>query len=298
MSAAASEHTRSGRTRWDFGPLPEQVEVSRGGHRVVGYPALVDEGGTVGVQVFDTPARQASSQRRGLRRLVLLNTPDPTRWVVSHLGNADKLALGHSPYGSVPELLADARLASVAELVDRHNGGSVRDQPAFQVLVDAVRMDNPELMQSITRLSAEILSAHRAAVLDLPKVAAVSAPAAADLTEQLGNLVFDGFLSATAYAHLVDLPRYLQAARTRMTNLLAAPARDRTGLDAILQVEDAYAELAAAAPPGRLPDFVEDIGWLVEELRISLFAQPMRTKVPVSQKRVLNAIAQARTRLS
>ena len=153
-------------------------------------------------------------------------------------------------------------------------------------------------MRSVVSLTAEILTAHGAVLAELPRVAAVSEPAASDLAEQLGNLVFAGFLSATSYEHLVDLPRYLQAAGTRISTLLAQPGRDRAGLEIILGCEEAYAELCAAAPPGRLPDFVDDIGWLLEELRVSLFAQPLRTKVPVSEKRVLNAIAQARARLS
>ena len=297
LSAAAAEHTRSGLTRWDFGTIPESVEVTRVGHRVVGYPGLVDEVGTVGLQVFDTPDRQRASHRRGLRRLVLLNTPDPTKWVVGHLGNTVKLALGHSPYAGVPDLLADARLAAVGELVERHSTGPIRDPATFTALADAVRAENADLMRSIVDLAAGVLSAHRAAVLELPRVAAVNPATAEDLTEQLANLVFAGFLSATAYAHLVDLPRYLQGAQARITALLATPTRDRAGLEVILEVEDAYAELCAAAPPGPLPDFVAEVGWLLEELRVSLFAQPMRTKVPVSQKRVLNAVAQARARL-
>ena len=309
LSAAASEHTRTGLTRWDFDTLPAEVVLTRSGNRVVGYPALVDEGATVGVQVFDTPERQAASQGRGLRRLVLLNTPDPTKWVVSHLSNTDKLALGQSPYASVPALLADARLASVGELVRRHRGpfdklrerggGELgeRQGGAFTALCDAVRMDNADLMRTVTGLAAEILAAHRAGVLELPQVRAVSPDTASDLTEQLGNLVFDAFLSGTPYGRLTELPRYLQAVRTRIGNVLANPGRDQAGLAVILRVEDAYAELAAAAPPGRLPDFVEDVGWLLEELRVSLFAQPLRTRVPVSEKRVLTAIAQARTRL-
>jgi ATP-dependent helicase HrpA len=297
LSAAASRLTKSGATRWEFGTIAERMELDRAGHRVTGYPALVDEGATVGLAVLDTAARQQQSQVAGLRRLVLLNTPDPTRWVVGHLSNTAKLALGHSPYASVPDLLADARLASVGELVRRHQTGPVLDAGAFTALCDAVRADNPEFMRSVVSLTAEILTAHGAALAELPRVGALSEAAAADLTEQLGNLVFGGFVSATSYEHLVDLPRYLQAAGTRISTLLAQPGRDRAGLEIILGCEEAYAELCAAAPPGRLPEFVDDIGWLLEELRVSLFAQPLRTKVPVSEKRVLNAIAQARARL-
>jgi ATP-dependent helicase HrpA len=132
---------------------------------------------------------------------------------------------------------------------------------------------------------------------DLPRVEAVSPPAAADLREQLANLVFPGFLAATAYLHLVDLPRYLQAARARVDILLSTPTRDRAPLETITRCEDGYAELCSAVPPGPLPAHVEEVGWLLEELRVGLFAQPLRTKVPVSEKRLMSAVRAARTRL-
>lgn len=152
-------------------------------------------------------------------------------------------------------------------------------------------------MREVVRLAATVLTAHREVLADLPRVRNVSPGAATDLTEQLGNLVFPGFLSATGHPHLVDLPRYLQAARVRVDTLLSSPARDQAGLETMLRVEDAYAELCTAAPPGRLPDFVEDVGWLLEELRVGLFAQPLRTKVPVSEKRLMSAVRAARARL-
>ena len=98
LTRAAAQHTRTGATDWVFGTIAPTVELSRGGHRVVGYPALVDEGGTVGVIVAENADRQRASHRRGLRRLVQLQTPDPTKWVIGHLGNTDKLSLGTSPY--------------------------------------------------------------------------------------------------------------------------------------------------------------------------------------------------------
>ena len=297
LSSAAAEHTRTGRTTWDFGSLPEQVQLSRGGHAVVGYPALVDEGATVGVAVLDTPERQATSQGAGLRRLVLLGTPDPTKWVVAHLGNAEKLALGQSPYPSVPDLLADARLASVGSLVAAAGRPPVRDAAAFRVLCDTVRADNADRMREVVRLAATTLTGWRGVLADLPRVEVVSPAAATDLREQLANLVFAGFLAATGYPHLVDLPRYLQAARARVDTLLSAPARDRAPLETITRCEDGYAELCGAVPPGPLPADVEEVGWLLEELRVGLFAQPLRTKVPVSEKRLMSAVRAARARL-
>jgi ATP-dependent helicase HrpA len=128
---------------------------------------------------------------------------------------------------------------------------------------------------------------------ELPSVAEISEAAAADLREQLGNLVFRGFLAATAYGHLVQLPRYLRAAQARISTLRSNPARDESGRAVILRCEDAYAELCALAPPGPLPDFVDEVGWLLEELRVSLFAQALGTAVPVSEKRVRSAMDKA-----
>jgi len=246
--------------------------------------------------VTESPERQARSHRAGLRRLVTLDTPDPTRWVVAHLGNADKLALGASPYPGISALLADARLAAVGELIAR-SGQDPRDAGAYARLRDAVRAETAELMRAMVGLAAEILREWQAVRVELPRVEPVSAAAAVDLTEQVGNLVFPGFVAATPYERLVDLPRYLQAAGRRITALAGNPARDAAGLVVISRCEDAYAALVDRVPPGPLPDFVAEVGWLLEELRVSLFAQPIRTKVPVSEKRVRAAIDAASRRL-
>ena len=297
LASTADTYTRRGITRWDLGRLEPELTVSRDGRTVVGYPALVDEQTSVTLTLLDTPARQAAANAAGLRRLVLLNTPDPTRWVVSHLSNLDKLALGSSPYTGVPALLADARLAAVGELVRRNAGTPVRDPDAFTRLCDAVRMDLPDLTRTVVALAAEVLRGWGALQTVLPTLAARSPDAAADLREQVANLVFPGFLSATAYEHLVDLPRYLQAAQQRVKTLQTQPTRDATALATVLRCEDAYAALVAEVPPGPLPTAVAEVGWLLEELRVSLFAQGLRTKVPVSEKRVLNAIQAARAAL-
>jgi len=297
LASTADTYTRTGITRWDFGRLEPELAVTRTGRKVVGYPALVDEQTSVTLTLLDTPARQAAANAAGLRRLVLLATPDPTRWVVSHLSNLDKLALGSSPYTGVPALLADARLASVGELVRRHGKTPTREAEAFTRLCDAVRMDNPDLMRGVVAVAADVLRAWGALQTVLPTLPARSPDAASDLREQLANLVFPGFLSATAHEHLVDLPRYLQAAQQRVATLQTQPTREATALTTVLRCEDAYAALVAEVPPGPLPTAVAEVGWLLEELRVSLFAPGLRTKVPVSEKRVLSAVAAARAAL-
>jgi len=297
LNDAATELTRSGAVTWEFGEIAEQVTLQRDGYQVVGYPALVDEGSSVGLIICETAERQLATFPLGLRRLAMLNTPDPTKWVVAHLSNADKLALATSPYDSVPALLADARLASVGELIRRSQVSPVRDASAFSALCERVRVENADLMRDITTLAAEVSRLTGAVRAALPKARPVSEAATADIAEQVRNLVFPGFLGATPYPQLTELPRYLQAAQTRVETLRSSAGRDAPGFDVISRVEQAYAELCALVPAGRLPGFVEDIGWLIEELRVGLFAQSLRTRVPVSEKRVLAAIDAARSRV-
>ncbi len=304
LNLAAAEVTRSGATEWVFGTIPARLDLQRQGRHIVGYPALVDEQTSVGLAVYDTAASQRASQRTGLRRLVLLNTPDPTKWTFSHLGNADKLALGTGPYGSVPALLSDARLASVGAGVATSGSApeDIRDPAAFARLCDAVRQHNADRMRSMVQTAAQVLRLHQSIRVTLTGLSATSAAGPAreaveDIAEQLGNLVFAGFIAVTGEPHFGQLVRYLRAIEIRLEDLRTTPGRDRAGLDTILAVEESYAALCAAAPPGPLPTEIEDIGWQLEELRVSLFAQTLGTSRPVSDRRVLKAIASARQQL-
>ena len=290
LNRAAEELTVTGATDWRFGTISDTVETAG----VISYPGLVDEGSTVGLKVYDTAERRDHFDALGLRRLVMINIPDPTRWTVAHLGNQAKLALGGSPYPSVPALLADARLAAVGELIRQHSKDRIRDQRAFRRLCDLVRADHADRMRTLTDRTASALELSHQVRAQLDRVRAVDDLAAADLAEQLDNLIFSGFLAVTDGERLPDLVRYLQAALNRVQVLLAQPAKDAAPMATITRVEDAYAELCAALPDGPLPTDVEAIGWMLEELRVGLFAQQLRTKFPVSEKRTMSAIAAAR----
>ena len=199
----------------------------------------------------------------------------------------------------MPELLADARLASVGELIRRHRTGPVLDAAAFTALCDRYAPTTPSSCARMVSLTAEILSAHGAVLAELPRVARgqrAGGRRPRRAARQPGLRRASCRRPATSTWSTCRATCRPPAPGSRRCS--PSPARDRAGLEIILGCEEAYAELCAAAPPGRLPDFVDDIGWLLEELRVSLFAQPLRTKVPVSEKRVLNAIAQARARLS
>lgn len=292
LTSIAADHARTGEKDWVFGTIPATTELTRKGTTIVGYPALVDEGSTVGLAVVDTPLRAATSHRAGLRRLVTLAIPDPTKWVVAHLGMTAKLALSTGPYASVPHLIADARLASVGELIEREGeAGQVRDEVGFRALCDRVRVDHADHLREVVDVAARTLQRQTELA---PLLAALpDGDAKVDLTEQLKNLVFTGFIAATPEPHYHQLPRYLHAMVNRVARLRSAPTRDDQALDVVWELEDAYAELCAAQPAGPLRPDVAEIGWALEELRVSLFAQSLGTRIPISAKRVRTMIKNA-----
>lgn len=284
LDRAAAHLTHDGATDWAFGELPERL-----GEPVVGYPALVDRLDRVGVRVFATPAAGMASQRAGLRRLIALTTPDPTAWVVSRLSNQTKLSLATSPYRTVPELLADARLRAIGVLMEDAEGWRhVRDATAFQRLRDQVRGAAAATMQQVVIATGEVLRLAGDVRRQLP---AMPEPGRSDLVEQLDGLLFPGFIAATPITWWPRLPIYLQAMSRRIQTRGTNPSREADGLAVIGELEDAYARLCQRHPVGPLPEAIAEIGWLLEELRVGLFAQSLRTALPVSAKRVRAAMA-------
>ncbi|WP_166234477.1 ATP-dependent RNA helicase HrpA [Propioniciclava coleopterorum] len=287
---ATSELTHAGATSWKFGVLPATTEIARRPTPLVGYPALVDQGDTVGVRVANTPEKAARWHALGLRRLIALDSPDPTRSVFAHLSNPDRIALASGPYENLNALLADARLRAIADRLAalRLDPGEVRDEAAFVAAKDAVRPDVAERMQAITRQAASVLSRATAVRSAL---AGQSGPSVSDARAQLDNLVFAGFIAATPEPHFTRLDRYLHALANRVAAWRDNPAREAQHLETISALEDAYDAAIAGHPVGELPAAASEVGWLLEELRVSLFAQSLGTAQSVSAKRVRTAIA-------
>jgi ATP-dependent helicase HrpA len=284
INAAASHLTHQGATSWDFDTLPQQLSDP-----MPGYPGLVDRGDRVGVEVFAERESALRSHRLGLRRLVVLTTVDPTKSVVARMSNATKLALATSPYPSVPALLADARLQVVGELID-HCGGlwQVRDASSFTSLSDAVRSQAAGALQQSVTLAGQILTLAGEVTRLLGEAPAETA---ADAREQFSGLVYSGFISATPQAAWRRLPSYLLALRRRLETCRSNPRREADGLQLITELEDEYAAICARCPAGPLPVAVAEAGWLLEELRVNLFAQSVGTAAPISAKRVRAAFA-------
>ena len=289
-AASSSGLDVTGQTRWTFGTLERTFTQTRAGHEVRGFPALVDEGTTVGVRVLGSEAEQDAAHRRGLRRLLMLTLPSPARAVADGLSNAEKLGLAGSPYPSISVLLDDSVAAAVDALVERH--GQTWEAAAFDRLSKSVRADLPDTTRAVVHEVLRVLAEWR----DVDRLLSGSAemamlPALADMTAQVGRLVYRGFVSDVGAGQLRHLPRYLAAVRTRRERLPSGLARDRQLMDQVTSLQQAYLNRVAALADGRPSSAaLVRVRWMLEELRVSLWDQTRGTAYPVSDTRIRKAL--------
>ncbi|PLW74249.1 ATP-dependent RNA helicase HrpA [Streptomyces sp. SCUT-3] len=296
ISEAAAEKgiERGGLTSWTVGTLPRTFEQRTRGNTMKAYPALVDEGSSVAVRLFDTEAEQRAAMWAGTRRLILLGAPSPAKFVQSKLDNRSKLTLGHNPHGSVQALLDDC-VSAAADRLMAAAGGPAWDEPGFTALSGRVRAGLPDATAETVAVVLEVLKAAHAVEDRLRSTnSPVLLPALADLREQLAALIPPGFVTATGRRRLPSLVRYLVAMDRRLQKLPGDPARDRARMEKVHAMQDAHRELLDRLPKGRpVPEEVREIRWMVEELRVSYFAHALGTPQPVSDKRILKAIERA-----
>jgi ATP-dependent helicase HrpA len=292
LAEATSSFERHGLTDWDLGELPRKVRHTVGGQSVEGYPALVDEGASVGLRLVDTAAEQVRTTWRGERRLLRLTVPLSMKGVQGRLTNATRLGLASSPYDSVDALLEECVIASIDALMRTH-GAPVWDAVAFDELRASVRSELEGDVLALVRVVGEILAEARSIDRRITEVAPVAfGPALDDVAEQRGTLVYPGFVAATGRERLPDVLRYLQAITFRLDKLADSVARDATRMATVHAVDARFAAVLEAIPPGGLADAeITRIGWMIEELRVSLFAQPLGAAPGTSEKRILDAIA-------
>ncbi|MER7696524.1 ATP-dependent RNA helicase HrpA [Streptomyces sp. NPDC096095] len=283
---------RSGLTDWTIGTLGKVFETRRAGQPVRAYPALVDQGETVAVRLFDTEAEQRQAMWRGTRRLILLNIPvNPAKFASDRLSNQQKLALSRNPHGSVQALFEDCATAAADRLIAAH-GGPAWDEKAFRTLYDKVRADLVDLTVRTIDQVQQVLAAWQACERRLKSTNSLTLVAnVTDVREQLARLVPPGFVTATGLRRLPDLMRYLVAADRRLQQMPTAVQRDTTRMAKVHEMQDEYAWLLEQLPRGRpVPQEVLDVRWMIEELRVSYFAHALGTAFPVSDKRIVKAI--------
>ena len=291
LTKAAGRSQIHGAREWTFDPIPERIGLSREGADAVGYPCLVDEGVSVGTTVLDSPRAQRTSHAAGVVRLLVLNLPDPTKWVVTHMDNATKLAVATSPYPSVSALLADARHKAVASVAHEKAGdlSGIRNKQSFDDLVMAVRQDQADRMARVVRTAGRVLSR---LVEARQALTTVSDPTIRDdITAQIDDLVFENFISATPDPWYDDMPRWIQGVSVRIESLMTNLSRDPRQMAELEPLLADYDALCEKQPAGKLPAEVEEIGFMLEELRIQYFAQKLGTRVSVSPKRIRAVMA-------
>ncbi|WP_065570192.1 ATP-dependent RNA helicase HrpA [Microbacterium oleivorans] len=290
VAAASAPIERTGITTWDVGDLPEVVDTKVAGGVVRGYPALVDAKDGVSLRIESTAERAAELTRAGARRLLLLAVPSPTAYVMDHLTAPEKLALAASPYPSAKALIEDARVAVADAVMDET---VIRTEAAFTAARDAfsARVVD-ELFQTVS-LAARILTLQRDVERAVKNQNSMTLLAAlGDVKGQLAGLIHPGFLSRTGTARLAHLPRYLQGAKERVDGLGDNPGRDRQRMTEYERAAGLFADAGGILPlPAAAPARLEHARWLLEEFRVSLFAQRLGTAEPVSLQRISKALA-------
>ncbi|MDR6435875.1 ATP-dependent helicase HrpA [Paenarthrobacter nicotinovorans] len=288
--AAVAE--RSGITEWDFGTVERQVTRTVKGHSVTGFPAVVDEGTTVALRVFQTKAEQEAAMRGGVIRLLALRIPPPDRYVLEHLSNMEKLTFSQNPHGSVSALIADCALAAIDKLTPQELPW---DRKSFDALYEVVRAELIDTVFTVTAVVERVLASTRRIQKELKSNASLPLISALnDMKSQLEQLVHPGFVAQTGYAQLSQLPRYLQAIEKRLEKLPGNVQRDGLNMAVVQALEDDYDDAVSALLPGRRAGTeLTRVRWMIEELRVSLFAVELGTAYSVSEKRIRTALNQA-----
>ncbi|MRT20619.1 ATP-dependent RNA helicase HrpA [Comamonas sp. CAH-2] len=269
-------------TAWSFGELPELMEISKGSTTLIGFPALIDHGSEVGIEVFDEPEVAAARHRVGLRRLFALQIKDALKYLEKNIPDLQKMAVAYMPLGTQEELRA--QIIDVA--IDR----AFLQEPLpanaadFQQRVQDGRGRLTLIANEVARMASTILTEYAAAARKIKDTK--NAPEATkDAGEQLQKLMPKNFIAVAPWAQLGHYARYLKAITTRLDKYRADPARDAAKLKELQPLEQRYWRLVAERK-GQVDARMQEYRWMLEELRVSFFAQELRTPYPVSAKRL------------
>ncbi len=275
-------------TDWTFGELPELMEIQKGSQTLIGFPALIDKGAHVEIEVFDEPDAAAAKHRAGLRRLIALQIKEPLKYLEKNIPDLQKMAMAYMTLGTADEL----RDQIIEVALDRAflQDPLPNNADGFKARVEEGRTRLNLIAQEIARLAGQVLVEYQAAVRKL-KDSKPGKDVSDDVAAQLQRLMPKRFVALTPYTQLQHAPRYLKGITLRLDKLRADPARDAAKLSELRPIEQRYtrrlAELKGTAD-ARLDEF----RWMLEELRVSLFAQELRTPQPVSVKRLEKVWAQ------
>ncbi|MCG8425770.1 MAG: ATP-dependent RNA helicase HrpA, partial [Chromatiales bacterium] len=287
---------REGIKSWDFDQLPESVEIKRGSIKLKGFPALVDEGESVSIQVLDSQENALRESHEGIRRLLMLSLAKDMRYLRRNLNQIEKLRLQYAKAPTAPEGIQlkgrlDIEWELVMLIVDQT---FILDQPVittkrlFEQRIEACKGQLMTHANETSTLVVEILESYQAVRKKLSQATQINwMHTVADLKEQLDQLVYKGFLQHTPYQHLKHYPRYLKAMAKRIEKLAHAFPRDKERMGEMAELYKKWqAREESYRKTGRTDTRIEEIRWALQELRVSLFAQELGTAYPVSVKRL------------
>jgi ATP-dependent helicase HrpA len=291
IAAAAPIDERQGITTWDVGDLPRVVESADRALDVRAYPTLLDVGDSVSLRVVTTPELQQRAMRGGVRRLLLLDGAPSRRSIEKLVTNAGRSAVANADI-AVETLVDDCIAAAVDQLIDEHHSLPWTERE-FRVLQSTVRAKGSNRAGRALGKAVAIVAA-AAGVND--HLARLRAPAFADSVEDanlhLGRLVRPGMVASHGIDRLDDVERYVHGIRYRLEHLGGAVDRDRVRMGEVLPLETRFVDIVDRIPPGDLPADAAAVRWMLEELRIQVFAQPIGTRGSVSPKKVAQRLAE------
>jgi ATP-dependent helicase HrpA len=277
---------KSGITAWDFGELPAEIAFSRGGRRLTGYPALVDEGDSVAIRLHDTRAAADAAMRAGVRRLMRLALKEQMKQLEKNLPGFNESALLLRSLATADEVRADL-VNAIADRAFIGEDALARNAKEFDALKQRARTRLPAVREAGCRLLLASAQEYQRLQQKLAAAARALPQPVADVRAQLARLVRKGFLSATPWERLHDLPRYLKAAERRLDKYPGDAERDARHTGSIAELWKRYEDrLVGLQRAGEFDARLEDFRWRIEELRVSLYAQELKTPYPVSFKRL------------
>ncbi len=299
--SARTAFERTGATRWDFGELPEQVAFTRAGQKLLGYPAIVDEGQSVSLVLLDTDQEAAAATRKGLRRLFRLTAVEQVRYVGRNLPGLQTMALQYvlladlhgrgQDKATAMEKLQEELVAAICDRAFFVEEDPIRTQAAFDARVTKARTRLTDVTNSVCRVVAEILAEYQRL---RPQMQQAGAQAwqrlMGDVRAQLQALLVPGFIESTPFHRLEHFPRYLEAISVRLDKFPSNPARDAQWADTLAQWNrQRQQRLETDRARGVRNPRLEEFRWMLEELRVSLWAQQLKTPYPISFKRMEKA---------
>lgn len=274
---------------WDFKDLPTGYEKKVANITIKAFPALVDKNKSVAIELFEQEEIAEQAMLKGASRLILLNIPSPIKYLQEKLPNKAKLGLYFNPFGSITDLLQDCIVAACQHLLRIH-GPLPRSEQEFTKAKDYIRAEIADcVLDSAIKVEKALSTAHDIRKKLKGNVSLNIIQSHGDIKQHLESLVFKGFVTEFGHNKLDDINRYLQAIIRRLEKLPIDPNQDRLKMIEIEKANSAYQAVLSKQKKGQpLSKELSDVTWMLEELKVSLYAQNLKTPYPISSKRVLN----------